>query len=76
MVWNHVQQARDVTAEVLLTPEMIEAGVVAYSLHAAHNKMSFCTPEATVCAIILAALSRSNEASPPHPMLRPRRQHL
>lgn len=44
---------------VEITPQMIEAGVIAYRRSASHDEMSFDEPEDTVTAIILAAISQA-----------------
>lgn len=45
-----------------ITPEMVEAGVRAYLQATSHDEMSFSTPEETVRAILLAAISLQSPA--------------
>ena len=52
---------RIVPSEIEITPEMIEAGTVAYLRRASHDEFSHYTPEEIVEAVLTSALQSAKK---------------
>lgn len=52
-----LDDSRQAGAEIVVTPQMVEAGVEAYRHNASHDEKSFLSPEELVLAVLRAGIA-------------------